>query len=68
MIEKAFEAWKKFRDDIFTRHQALAFDFQSTDDFEDKFRAHLIERRLKHSGTHATRRSQAEQVQGVRDV
>jgi hypothetical protein len=52
-----FAALQKFRTDIFAQHQALASSFQSTNDFEAKFRAHLIARLLKHSGPQATGRT-----------
>lgn len=39
-----FEALKRFREQIFAEHQALASAFCGNTDFEEKFRAHLIER------------------------
>ncbi len=49
-----FETLKKFRQTIFTEHQALAAHFRGTRDFEDQFRAHLTARLLELSseGTH----------------
>lgn len=45
-----WDALKRFRDVIFSEHQALASDFNGFQRFEETFRAHLTKRLLEFSG------------------
>lgn len=45
--ETQFEALKRFREQIFGEHQALAYDFRGNTNFQENFRAHLTKRLLE---------------------